>query len=117
LCDQNVDRFVRLVKSVGEVRHPEGPRDHPLWRLYPERWLETLVLQNVTAIDERLDPSTLYSQVPAFSAADRGMLDVLCASSAGTQGRRRYSPSSARNRLLVAGRVASRARRIQEIRL
>src|SRR5205807_3865483 len=60
LCDQNVDRFVRLVKSVGEVRHPEGPRDHPLWRLYPERWLETLVLQNVTAIDERLDPSTLY---------------------------------------------------------
>ncbi len=30
LCDQNAERFVRLVRSVGEVRHPEGPRDHPL---------------------------------------------------------------------------------------
>ena len=32
--------FADLVRSVGEVRHPEGPRDHPLWRLHPERWLE-----------------------------------------------------------------------------
>jgi hypothetical protein len=83
LCDQNAERFVRLVRSVGEVRHPEGPRDHPLWRLYPERWLETLVLQNVNAIDERFDTRAIYSQVPAFSAADRGMLDVLCSTHEG----------------------------------
>ncbi|HZQ66910.1 MAG TPA: hypothetical protein VFA68_00210 [Terriglobales bacterium] len=83
LCDQNAEHFVRLVKSVGEVRHPEGPRDHPLWRLYPERWLESLVLQNVNAVDERLDHTCVYSQVPAFSAADRGMLDVLCATHEG----------------------------------
>ena len=79
LCDHNAERFVRLVRSVGEVRHSEGPRDHPLWRMYPERWLEMLVLQNVNAIDERLDAARVYSQVPAFSASDRGMLDVLCA--------------------------------------
>jgi len=79
LCDGNAERFVRLVRSVGEVRHPDGPHDHPLWRLYPERWLETLVVRNVNAIDERLDSGRVYSQVPAFSAADRGMLDVLCA--------------------------------------
>jgi hypothetical protein len=78
LCDQNAERFIRLVRTVGEVRHPQGPRDHPLWRLYPERWLETLVLADVRSIDERLSPGTLYSQVPAFSAGDRGMLDVLC---------------------------------------
>ena len=52
-------------------------RDHLLWRLHPERWLESLVVRNVGAIDERLDPACLYSQVPAFSASDRAMIDVL----------------------------------------
>ncbi len=37
----------------------------------------------MNAIDERFDSSALYSQVPAFSAADRGMLDVLCSTHEG----------------------------------
>jgi len=77
LCDENSAAFVRLVRSVGEVRHPSGPRDHALWRMHPERWLESLVMTNVAAVDERLDVRRLYSQVPAFSAADRAMIDVL----------------------------------------
>ncbi len=77
LGEQNLDVFRRLVHSVGEVRHAEGPRDHALWRLHPERWLESLVVQDVSEVDERLDASSLYSQVPAFSAADRAMIDVL----------------------------------------
>jgi hypothetical protein len=77
LDDGNTASLAQLVRSVGEVRHPEGPRDHLLWRLHPERWLESLVVKNVGAIDERLDPACLYSQVPAFSASDRAMIDVL----------------------------------------
>jgi hypothetical protein len=77
LSDANFAAFVQLVRSIGEVRHPEGPRDHPLWRLHPERWLESLVVRNVAAVDERLDSACLYSQVPAFSASDRAMIDVL----------------------------------------
>jgi hypothetical protein len=77
LDDDNATAFARLVRSVGEVRHAEGPRDHRLWRLHPERWLESLVVKNVGVIDERLDSSCLYSQVPAFSASDRAMIDVL----------------------------------------
>jgi hypothetical protein len=77
LREQNSDAFRRLVHSVGEVRHAEGPRDHALWRMHPERWLESLVVQDVSEVDERLDASSLYSQVPAFSAADRAMIDVL----------------------------------------
>ncbi len=73
----NAASFAQLVRSVGEVRHAEGPRDHPLWRLHPERWLESLVVKNVGFIDERLDPACLYSQVPAFSASDRARIDVL----------------------------------------
>jgi hypothetical protein len=77
LCDENAAEFARLVRSVGEARHAEGPRDHFLWRMQPERWLESLVVKNVRAIDERLDPACQYSQVPAFSTSDRAMIDVL----------------------------------------
>jgi len=45
--------------------------------MHPERWLESLIVGDVSLIDERLDPKILYSQVPAFSAADRAMIDVL----------------------------------------
>jgi hypothetical protein len=77
LTASNAESFVRLVRSIGEVRHPGGPREHPLWRLHPERWLESLVVKQVSAIDERFDLGCLYSQVPAFSASDRAMIDVL----------------------------------------
>lgn len=77
LSEANAKDFLRLVRSVGEVRHAAGPRDHMLWRLHPERWLESLVVQDVSELDERLDGGCRYSQVPAFSASDRAMLDVL----------------------------------------
>src|SRR6266852_4616723 len=34
------DRFVTLLK---DIRNVEGDRRDPLWRMYPERWLESLV--------------------------------------------------------------------------
>jgi len=77
VCEKNVADFRQLVRSIGEVRHAEGPHDHPLWRMHPERWLESLVVKNVNALDERLDPQCAYSQVPAFSGSDRAMIDVL----------------------------------------
>jgi hypothetical protein len=79
LTPANLPQLAHLVRSVGEVRHAQGPHDHPLWRLHPERWLESLVVQDVSRFDERLDPTSVYSQVPAFSASDRAMIDVLCA--------------------------------------
>jgi hypothetical protein len=45
--------------------------------MHPERWLESLVRADVSVIDERLETESVYSQVPAFSAADRAMMDVL----------------------------------------
>jgi hypothetical protein len=77
LGEQSAAAFRQVVFSIGEVRHAEGPRDHPLWRLHPERWLESLVVRDVGMVDERLDADCRYSQVPAFSASDRAMIDVL----------------------------------------
>lgn len=77
LNESNFERLRALVRSIGEVRHPEGPRDHPLWRMHPERWLESLTVLNLAALDGELRGQTQYSQVPAFSASDRAMIDVL----------------------------------------
>ena len=38
---------------------------------------------DVSVVDQRLDSSCRYSQVPAFSASDRAMIDVLTATNAG----------------------------------
>jgi hypothetical protein len=77
LTQENEAVFAEFVKTVVASRHLDGDRRDPLWRMYPERWLESLVVKNVGAIDSRLDSAHVYSQVPAFSASDRAMIDVL----------------------------------------
>jgi hypothetical protein len=74
--DSDAD-FTELIRRLKSMRGPQGARHQPLWRLHPERWLESLVVRDVSVLDERLDTNCLYSQVPAFSASDRAMLDVL----------------------------------------
>ena len=77
LEDRNWAFFVQLLTELREARHPYGPRGERLFRMHPERWLESLVRADVSVIDERLENESVYSQVPAFSAADRAMIDVL----------------------------------------
>ncbi|HEY6306407.1 MAG TPA: hypothetical protein VI488_08145 [Candidatus Angelobacter sp.] len=77
LNDETEAAVAEFARTVAAVRSNQGDRRDPLWRMYPERWLESLVFKNVPAIDSRLDPSHVYSQVPAFSASDRAMIDVL----------------------------------------
>jgi hypothetical protein len=79
----NATDFTDLAHSLRDIRHPYGPRQHPLWRLRPERWLESLIAGDVTVIDDRLDTLWQYSQIPAFSASDRAMIDILAATPAG----------------------------------
>jgi hypothetical protein len=69
--------FAAFARTVVQARTTTGERRDPLWRMYPERWLESLVFKDVSAVDGRLDPAHVYSQVPAFSASDRAMIDVL----------------------------------------
>jgi hypothetical protein len=77
LNEETAPAFTEFIKTVIEARSVHGDRRDPLWRMYPERWLESLVFKNVAAIDSRLDSGHVYSQVPAFSASDRAMIDVL----------------------------------------
>jgi hypothetical protein len=77
LDDSTKPLFRELVERIVEQRHPAGSHTNLFFRLAPERWLETLITRNVRAVDERLDGRFVYSQVPAFAASDRAMLDVL----------------------------------------
>jgi len=73
----NETQFADLVRLAAAVRHQDGPKNHALWRMHPERWLESLVVGNIAALDSRLRSEFVYSQVPAFAAADRAMIDIL----------------------------------------
>ena len=74
---ENREQFAGLLQRGAQIRQPDGPKQHVVYRLHPERWLESLVVKDVSDLDERLDTTQLYSQVPAFSASDRAMIDVL----------------------------------------
>jgi hypothetical protein len=65
--------FARLFLS----RHPDGMQTDALFRLQPERWLESRLRQNLNELLPSLRGDLLYSQVPTLSSGDRGMLDLL----------------------------------------
>ncbi|MGC2112560.1 MAG: hypothetical protein WA655_23780 [Candidatus Korobacteraceae bacterium] len=69
--------FRELVRRIVQQRHAGGSHTNLFFRLAPERWLESLITRDVRAIGERLDGRFVYSQVPAFTACDRAMLDAL----------------------------------------
>jgi hypothetical protein len=77
LDSRNEVEFGDLVRLAAAIRHKDGPKNHALWRMHPERWLESAVIADVEALEGRLRREWVYSQVPAFSAADRAMIDVL----------------------------------------
>lgn len=77
LSDETADQFAAMLERVRESRQGGPQPKDPLWRMSPERWLESLVVRDVTALDPRLDSRFVYSQVPAFAASDRAMIDVL----------------------------------------
>lgn len=65
--------FAQLFAS----RHPDGARNDALYRLQPERWLESELRQRLGELLPALRVEPIYSQVPALGAGDRGMLDLL----------------------------------------
>jgi len=77
LDESNAPIFTELLQRVTQQRKPSGSHTNLFFRLSPERWLESLIARDVRAIDERLDGRFVYSQVPAFAAGDRAMLDLL----------------------------------------
>jgi hypothetical protein len=65
--------FARLFFS----RHPDGVQSDPLFRLQPERWLESRLRGAIDEVLPGVRGDLLYTQVPALASGDRGLLDLL----------------------------------------
>ena len=78
LDERSAEQFRQLTARLFECRSSATQnRSNALWRMLPERWLESLVAKDVSRLDSRFDNTAVYSQVPAFAASDRAMIDVL----------------------------------------
>lgn len=74
----------QLLQGLARYRHPLATDTrHALYRAQPERWLESLVREDVTRVDAVLDARFVYSQVFASSAGEHGILDLLTVTRAG----------------------------------
>jgi hypothetical protein len=76
LTDETEPLFREMASRLLQTRY-RRERNHPLFRMAAERWLESIVQRDVTMLDDRLDPTCVYAQVPAFAATDRAVIDLL----------------------------------------
>ncbi len=73
-----------LVNDLKIHRHPlAGDTRHALYRVQPERWLESIVREDVTRIDAMLDQRFVYAQVFANAGGEHGILDLLTVTRSG----------------------------------
>jgi hypothetical protein len=66
-----------LLEQLFLSRHPDGEHMDALFRMQPERWLESRIRTGLDEFLPGLRGEFLYSQVPAIGSGERGMLDLL----------------------------------------
>jgi len=70
--------LTHLLHDLEVHRHPlASDTRHSLYRVQPERWLESIVREDVTRIDAMLDQRFVYAQVFANAGGEHGILDLL----------------------------------------
>ena len=66
------------MEKLDRARSPvAADREHPLYRRFPEAWLESQARLKIQVLDATLLVSPIYGQVPAFAGGDRGLMDLL----------------------------------------
>jgi hypothetical protein len=80
----NLREIETLACELVRVRSGEAQdRHHPLYTRNPESWLESQVRAHIEQLDPTLSEAPIYGQVPAFAAAERGVIDLLAVDRAG----------------------------------
>lgn len=77
LDDVTEDLFRDLMDRLFASRRPAAPARDALYRLQPERWLESVLRRDLSILDPLLGCGSVYSQLPAFASASRTLLDLL----------------------------------------
>jgi len=84
LDHRNEGELQKLIGQTISRRRPESRfRNEMMFRFQPERWLESILTREVTAIDATLDPRFAYSQVPTYRGEQRTFIDLLAATREG----------------------------------
>ncbi len=84
VSERTLPQLLELTRELARLRSPEtADESNPLYRQYPERWLESEARRNLRAIDIEFDRSPVYSSVPAVAGANRGLIDLLACDSRG----------------------------------
>ncbi len=66
-----------LLARLFASRQPDGMHTDPLFRMQPEKWLESRIRMELAEFLPGLRAEFLYAQVPAIASGERGMLDLL----------------------------------------
>ena len=77
LTEENEPLCRELFSRLFLSRQADGAHTDPLFRLQPERWLEAELRAGIQELLPGLRADLLYTQVPALSTGDRGLLDLL----------------------------------------
>jgi len=77
LTPETEDLCRELCARLFASRRQDGAHNDPLFRMQPERWLESEFRAGLAELLPMLRGDVVYSQVPALSCGDRGMLDLL----------------------------------------
>jgi hypothetical protein len=77
LDDVTEDLFRDLMDRLFLSRSSAAPGRDALYRLQPERWLESVLRPDLSVLDPLLGFGPVYSQLPAFAASGRTLLDLL----------------------------------------
>ncbi|MGB6727267.1 MAG: hypothetical protein WBE74_15360, partial [Terracidiphilus sp.] len=77
LTEDNADACRELFARLFQSRHAAGAHNDALFRMQPERWLESELRMGIGNLLPEIRGEAVYSQVPAISSGDRGMLDLL----------------------------------------
>ena len=77
LTDDNEDLCRELCVRLFHSRRPDGVHTDPLFRMQPEHWLESRLRCGIAELLPGLRGDLMYTQVPALSSGDRGLLDLL----------------------------------------
>ncbi len=84
LTNENRCEFEALILAIVKNRTADvNSRNHEMFRLQAERWLEALIRSDISTIDPTLDSRFVYSQVPAYRGEQRSFIDLLTATRAG----------------------------------
>jgi hypothetical protein len=77
LTDETESLCRDLLARLFAGRHRDGVHADPLFRMQPERWLESRLRAGMADLLPGFRNDLVYSQVPALTSGDRGMLDLL----------------------------------------